>query len=286
MTEKGGLIFEFEKVPATAQVFPNIINCGDVFDVVMTIRPKKGTFNHRGVDCEFCSELSPKGGKVVKIATRAEHLSEPGTFSGPTKFTLPNIKIGDNAQTYHGGSFSMQHWIRVFVKKTFGTVDVSEEITAYRITGIVKTMEPLCVRVAVSDSIRIDLLTARRKFDIGDVICGAAHFLTVNLKLSKFMVHLMAQELVEANGKTKKEKYMIQKWEITDGTPVKGEIAPFRLYLDPVNVSPTVSDPDGGYSVTHFLHFTIHTVSGENYFKALQIKLFKWNQLPFKFTGE
>ena len=113
---------------------------------------------------------------------------------------------------------------------------------------------------------------------------GGAHFLLVALKIVKFTVELVAQEILDIGGKTKKHTNIIYEWEITDGAPVKGEIIPFRLFFSPLNVSPSVVDQTKGYSVSHFLHFYIHTTSGTKYFKALQIKLGKWTSMPFGFS--
>jgi vacuolar protein sorting-associated protein 26 len=108
----------------------------------------------------------------------------------------------------------------------------------------------------------------------------------VALKIKSFTVSLTAQELMEAGGKTKKYKHILKTWEVTDGAPVKGEIIPFRLYLAPLNLSPSCSRAESGYTVTHFLHFSIITTSNEKYFKALQITLHKWTGSPFAFAEE
>jgi vacuolar protein sorting-associated protein 26 len=189
-------------------------------------------------------------------------------------------------QTYHGGSFSVIHTIRVVVKKMLGSIDYDQEIISYAIAPAIKSLDPLCVRVAVAENVRIDLMISRRKFEIGDVVYGAAHFLLVNLKIKSFTVSVMAQELTEVSGKTKKHKQYWGTWEVCDGAPVKGEIVPFRIFFAPLGLSPSCSRAESGYTVTHFLHFLIVTTSNEKYFKSLQIKLYKCSTLPFTFTDE
>jgi vacuolar protein sorting-associated protein 26 len=197
---------------------------------------------------------------------------------------MQRCPVPPHVQTYHGHSFSVCHWIRLTVKKTLGSIDYSEEVYSYEIAPVAKALDPLCIRVAVAENIRVDLLINRRKFDISDVICGAAHFLLVALKIKTFTLSLVAQELMEAEGKTKKHKTVCGTWEITDGAPVKGEIVPFRVFLAPLDISPSCANAAGGYTVTHFLHFTIITTGREKYFKQLQIKLYKFQTSPFQFT--
>ncbi|KAK8860189.1 hypothetical protein M9Y10_011853 [Tritrichomonas musculus] len=287
MTKKPSpLNFEFAFKTENPQPIKNIFQVGESFDATLKISSPKGNFSHRGIDFEFCTEFLPKGGKVVKYNVVPLRLSEAGTIPTSQEFQLPKCSIEQNCQTYIGESFSLRHWIRISVKKLIGTVDLEKEIIAYNVTTPSKKLDLICVRVAVEDSIRIDLITNRRQYEIHDVITGAAHFLLVNLKVKSFTVSLIAQEYTEFNGKVNRTKNRIQSWEITDGAPVKGEIVPFRLFLNPLHLNPSCSNPQKGYSVTHFLHFTVITMSNEKYFKALQIKLNKWTVLPFVFTDE
>lgn len=282
------LDFDVQIVPLVPQVDPGIFNCGDSFDVRLVIKVRgNSTFSHKGIFFEFASELIPDKGKVIQLASPIQaQLTEAGGLTGVMECQLPQLTIPSTVQTYHGELFSIKHLLRFTVKKGFGSVEHSVEVIAYSYTPCVTKLQPLCVRVAVAENIRIDLLINRRKFELNDVLLGGAHFLLVALKIVKFTVELVAQEILDIGGKTKKHTNILFEWEITDGAPVKGEIVPFRLFLAPLNVSPSVVDQTKGYSVSHFLHFYIHTTSGTKYFKALQIKLGKWSSMPFSFTDE
>lgn len=280
------LDFDVQIIPLVPQVDPGIFNCGDSFDISLVIAVHGSqSFSHKGIYFEFVSELYPEKGKPISLATPVSvQLVESGTLSGSMECQLPQVTIPANVQTYHGELFSIKHILRFIVKKGFGAIEHTKEIIAYSYSPSVTKIQPLCVRVAVAENIRVDLLISRRKFEINDVLLGGAHFLLVALKIVKFTVSLVSQEILDIGGKTKKHTNTIFEWEITDGAPVKGEIVPFRLFLAPLNVSPSVVDQTKGYSASHFLHFYIHTTSGTRYFKAIQIKLGKWNSLPFAFS--
>jgi vacuolar protein sorting-associated protein 26 len=186
---------------------------------------------------------------MSKLSSIPSKLSDAGQINGSLEFTFPKCQILPRLQTYHGKSFSIFHWFRLSVKKTFGSIDYAEELLSYEVTPMIKALDPLCVRVAVAENIRIDLMINRRKFELTDMICGSTHFLLVALKIKSFTVALMAQELMEAGGKTKKLKNILGTWEITDGAPVKGEIIPFRLFLAPLNLSPSCCRAESGYTV-------------------------------------
>ena len=280
------LDFDVQIIPLVPQVDPGIFNCGDSFDVSLTLKVRGNTtFSHKGVFFEFNSELIPMKGKIMQLATPVSvQLTEAGTLAGSMEVQLPQLTIPTTVQTYHGELFSIKHTLKFIVKKGFGTIEHNHEIIAYSYSPCVSKLQPVCVRVAVAENIRIDLLINRRKFELNDVLLGGAHFLLVALKIVKFTVELVAQEILDIGGKTKKHSHTIFEWEITDGAPVKGEIIPFRLFFAPLDISPSVVDQTKGYSVSHFLHFFIHTTSGTKYFKALQIKLGKWTSMPFGFS--
>jgi vacuolar protein sorting-associated protein 26 len=285
--ERGPLAFEVKLHPIGEDKSPGIINTGDSFHFSLMITVNGGTsFSHRGIEAEFSSEFRPKNLKAVKLNQVQARLAESGSFTSPATFSFPKCTILPHMQTYHGGSFSVVHVVRVTVKRMIGSIDHEDEIKSYAIAPPIKGLDPLCVRVAVAENVRIDLMINRRKFEIGDVLCGAAHFLLVSLKIKSFTVSLMAQELIEVGGKTKKHKHYWGTWEVCDGAPVKGEIVPFRVFFAPLDLSPTCARPESGYTVTHFLHFLIVTTSNEKYFKSLQIKLYKCTALPFTFTDE
>lgn len=285
-----GLSFAFNIKTAEPQLCPGVVNTGDKFDVSLTVTATSGNaFQYKGIEFDFYSEYAPSHSKPIRFGQVHDKSTESGVIKSTKEFVFPTCQIPARAQTYMGESFTVRHWLKVSVKKTFGSVDYTEEVISYTVVPSVKgavKLDPVAIRVAVSDNIRIDLMINRAKFELRDMICGACHFLLVALKIKTFTVSLVAHEMSEVAGKTKKHKFTCGSWEVTDGAPVKGEIIPFRLFLDPLNLTPSCANAEHGYSVAHFLHFSFVTLSGEKYFKAIQISLMKWSETPFVFSGE
>ena len=282
-------VFDLKFNPPVPQNKP-VFNCGDKFDILLTLSINKGSsVSIRGIEFSLTTEFITEDSSKPKFLTTpftmklTEAIKIESTFQTP----IPNCILPHDIQTYHGESFSIRHLVRIIVKKSLGHVEHVQEIIAYKMTPIITEINPLCVSVAVSENLRFDLLLGRRIFDIGAVIIGAVHFKLVSLKIQQFIVSLLSQEVYEPKkGKPKKHKYFIKTWEISDGAPVKGEIIPFRLFLDPLDITPSNSDTENGYSATHFLHFQIMTEGGNKYFKAFQINLSKWDKLPYQFTDD
>lgn len=267
--------------------FPETIRPGDSFEIEIHFSCPNGSYSHRGIEFEFSSEMIMEGAKPIQLSIPVlTPLQIQGVLPRESDMKSPVLTIPKNVQTYHGQNLNIKHVCKVHVKKLIGSIDHEKEVTSYEILPITKTLKPMCVRVSVGENLRIDLMVNRRHYELSDMMVGAAHFLEVKLKIKKFTVSLVAQEIYEIENKTKKHKNVIQCYEVTDGAPVRNEIIPFRLFLDPLKLTPSTNVPERGYSVTHFIHFSIETVSNERYFKALQIKLSKWEGVPFTFIGE
>lgn len=244
------------------------------------------TFSHRGIDYEFCTEITPCGAKPLKAQQTNLRLSESSTISKTTSFQLPKVTFPEYTQTYHGALFTVRHFIRVWVRKLIGSEFFEQELEVYRIIPYANFFEPFYVRVNIGDSLGVDYLISRRKYDINDVILGQVRFSNVDLQVKILRVQIVAQEMFEINNVSRKFKNILNYWELAYGTPVNNEVIPFRLFLSPVQISPSCSNPKYGYSATHFLHFTIVTNSGDKYYKSLQVGFYKMDRLPFFFTGE
>ena len=265
-----------------------IFNCGDTIDGIFKILVRNNSnFSHKGVLFEYVTEYYPEKGKPIILNTSNQiQIIESGNFQNKVELPIPQFTLPNSLQTYHGSLFSIKHILKFIIKKNFGNIEFFKEIFSYSFKPCVTKLSPLCVRVAVSENLRIDLVINRRKFELNDVILGGAHFLLVAIKLMKFEVSLVAQEVSEVLGKPQKNTRNIFTWEISDGAPIKGEIIPFRLFLAPLKLTPSISESSKGYSVSHFLNFLIYSTGGQKYFKSLQIKLGKWVSLPFQFNNE
>ncbi|OHS97885.1 Vacuolar protein sorting-associated protein 26A [Tritrichomonas foetus] len=288
MPKEGPLRFTFEIPRSSKHDVPGVYQCGETVKPKLKITCiKEKSFAHRGVEFEFFTEIAIKGQKPTVFNYIHRKFSDNATIHSFVEFdNVPECQLDANLATYHGGSFSIKHILKVSVKKLIGSIDYEKEIIAYDLQPPIKSLEPLCVRAAVAGSIRIDLMINRRRYDLGDVIHGAAHFLLSELKIKCFNIGLVAHEYTEANGRSHRHKFNICNYEISDGPPVKGEVIPFRIFLDPHKLTPSCSNPTRGYSVTHFLNFMIITMTNEKYFKSLQIKLVKCQKPPFQFVNE
>ena len=65
------------------------------------------------------------------------------------------------------------------------------------------------------------------------------------------------------------------KYEIMDGSPVRGECIPVRLFLSGFELTPTFKDVNKKFSVRYFLNLVLIDQEDRRYFKQQEITLWR-----------
>lgn len=60
-----------------------------------------------------------------------------------------------------------------------------------------------------------------------------------------------------------------------DGSPIKGECIPVRLYLDGLDVCPTYKNVQNKLTVKHYINLMIVDEDDKRYFKKQEIELWR-----------
>jgi vacuolar protein sorting-associated protein 26 len=89
----------------------------------------------------------------------------------------------------------------------------------------------------------------------------------VKIKLKYMQLDIIKRECVGQGANTTIENETIAKFEVMDGCPRKGEVIPIRLYLSGYELSPSLKDISGKFSVKHFLNLILVDEDDRRYFK-------------------
>jgi len=71
------------------------------------------------------------------------------------------------------------------------------------------------------------------------------------------------------------ESETITKYEVMDGSPVKGESIPIRLFLSGFDLTPTYKNIHNKFSVKYFLNLVLVDEEDRRYFKQTDINLWR-----------
>ena len=65
------------------------------------------------------------------------------------------------------------------------------------------------------------------------------------------------------------------KYEIMDGTPLKNEVIPIRLFLAGMDVTPSYREVSKRFSVRYYLNLILVDEEGRRYFKQQEVCLYR-----------
>ena len=74
---------------------------------------------------------------------------------------------------------------------------------------------------------------------------------------------------------TYNESETLTKHEIMDGTPLKSEVIPIRLFLSGFDVTPTYKDVSKRFSCRYYLNLILVDEEGRRYFKQQEILIYR-----------
>lgn len=80
------------------------------------------------------------------------------------------------------------------------------------------------------------------------------------------------------------ESETVTKYELMDGAPVKGECVPIRLFLSPLDLTPTYRSVNNVFSVKYYLNLVLVDEEDRRYFKQQEVVLWRKGQDPAQLT--
>merc|ERR1712176_69109 len=86
---------------------------------------------------------------------------------------------------------------------------------------------------------------------------------------------IIKRETTGSGPNTYNENEQINRYEIMDGAPVRGESIPIRLFLSAYDLTPTMKDVNKKFSVRYYLNLVLVDEEDRRYFKQQEITLWR-----------
>uniref|UniRef100_A0A182TGJ1 Vacuolar protein sorting-associated protein 26 n=1 Tax=Anopheles melas TaxID=34690 RepID=A0A182TGJ1_9DIPT len=119
------------------------------------------------------------------------------------------------------------------------------------------------------------LLSLCSRYHLKDVIVGKIYFLLVRIKIKHMEIAIIKREQTGSGPNMYTENEIIAKYEIMDGSPVKGESIPIRVFLAGYDLTVTMREINKKFSVRYFLNLVLIDTEDRRYFKQQEITLWR-----------
>lgn len=131
------------------------------------------------------------------------------------------------------------------------------------------------MEVGIEDCLHIEFEFSRAVYTLRDCILGKVYFNLVRIKIKHMELNIVKKETVGSGQSAITESETLNKYEVMDGAPVKGECIPIRFYLVSTDLTPTYDNINRRFSVKYFINLVLVDEEDRRYFKQQEIFLWR-----------
>jgi vacuolar protein sorting-associated protein 26 len=129
--------------------------------------------------------------------------------------------------------------------------------------------------VGIENCLHLEFTYNSSVYGVDDCVLGSVHFKLVKINLKTMELEVRRKEITTTAPKASPDLQTLYKYEIMDGAPVRGELLPVRLYLSPLELSPTYEQVHNKFSVKYLLNLVLVDSEDRRYFKQHEITLIR-----------
>lgn len=248
--------------------------CGSA---TVAVKPGK-RLEHQGIKVEIVGrvELLNDRANSFDFFTISKDLEPPGLLMESKDYKWKFTAVDKTSETYWGNTARVRYFVRLTVHRPYGA-HVSRELDfAVQILSQPPETTSLKMEVGIEDCLHIEFEYDKSKYHLKDVIIGKVYFLLVKLKVKYMEVDIIRRESVgSAPNNQTIDNETVTKYEIMDGTPIKGECIPVRLYLSGYELTPTLKNVQNRLSVKYFVNLVLVDEEDRRYFKQQEVVLWR-----------
>jgi vacuolar protein sorting-associated protein 26 len=211
-----------------------------------------------------------------KFTSLTQELTYPGELRLPTMYPFEFRHVEKLYESYYGINVHLRYFVRVTVLRKAGAFQQERDIWVYALTSTIPTSlstASILMEVGIEDCLHLEFEYDKSAYELKDVILGKISFLMVRIRIRLMEISIIRREIVGSDAFTANET--VSRFEIMDGSPVKGEYIPIRIFLSGFDLTPTFRDVCMKFSVKYFLNLVLLDEDDRRYFKQQQILLYR-----------
>jgi len=259
--------------------------------------PSGKKVEHLGVKIELIGqiELHQERGSAVKFTSIVRELESAGFMTGTKSY--PFEFNGEKVhESYSGLNVRLRYFIRVTVTRNYNGSYVREQdfsvqnvqSAALQAQAAEMPAQAVKMEVGIEECLHIEFEYDRAKYHLQDVILGKINFLLVRIKIKHMELAVIRRESAGNPPNTYNDAETISKYELMDGAPVKGETVPIRLFLAPLEITPSyrVANSQCTFSVKYYLNLVLVDEEDRRYFKQQEVTFWRKGEDPTSYAAE
>jgi len=236
---------------------------------------------HQGVKIEFIGriELFFDRGNDYVFTSREQQLLQAGVLEKTISLDFNFNELDLPHESYNGINVRLRYFLLVTVGQSVLDITKEKELWVHTYDVMPESNPPIRMEVGVENALHIEFEFNHSKHHLNDIIVGKIYFLLIRLKIKFMELSIIKVETSGTGANTYEDKDTVNKFEIMDGCPSRGETIPVRLFMNGIDVSPSMKEIHNKFSVKWFLNIVLTDEEDRRYFKKQEFNLFRKDPL-------
>ncbi|CDR97324.1 vacuolar protein sorting-associated protein 26 family protein, putative [Babesia bigemina] len=244
---------------------------------VISLKPGK-QFDHQGIKVELIGQSDTLYNKTgtYDFFTMSRDIEASGSVIESKSYRWKFPLVGIENETYWGVNIRMYYFVRITIVKPYGGNICKDAMFAVQNVGIPPQINnTIKMEVGIEDALHIEFEYNKSAYNMRDVILGKVYFLLVALSIKYMEVAIQRVETITLGRSVVNETQTVTTFEVMDGSPVKGECIPVRIYLTGLDLCPTYKNVQNKLTVKHYINLLIVDEDDRRYFKKQEIEFWR-----------
>jgi vacuolar protein sorting-associated protein 26 len=250
--------------------------CGEA---VISVRPGK-KLEHQGIKVELIGQVDMlhDRSQSYDFFSTSKDLEPPGAMFESKNYKFKFGAVDMQNETYYGINVRLRYFVRLSVVQKYAANITKEcDFVVQILHPQPEANPPLKMEVGIEDCLHIEFEYERSKYHMKDVVVGKVYFLLVRIKIKHMELNIVRKETTGLNDIKKQhtDSETLTKFEIMDGSPVKDQCIPVRLYLTGFDLTPSHKNVQNKFSVKYLLSLVLVDEEDRRYFKQQEFTLWR-----------
>ncbi|ORM39968.1 Vacuolar protein sorting-associated protein 26 [Babesia sp. Xinjiang] len=243
----------------------------------ISLKPGK-QFDHQGIKVELIGQSDTLYNKTgtYNFFTMSRDIEASGSVIESKRYNWKFPLVGIENESYWGVNIRLYYFVRITIVKAYGGNICKDAMFAVQKVGVPPQINnTIKMEVGIEDALHIEFEYNKSTYHLRDVILGKVYFLLVALTIKYMEVAIQRVETITLGRTIVNETQTLTTFEVMDGSPVKGECIPVRIYLNGLDLCPTYKNVQNKLTVKHYINLLIVDEDDKRYFKKQEIEFWR-----------
>lgn len=246
---------------------------GETISGQVTVRVKDGKrVEHTGIKAQLFGTIETSNGKKDDFLCLSHDIAPAAELDHTETYPFQFKDVEKRYESYKGKNLNVNYYVKITVLRKNSDITKLKRFWVYIYSNPTELKKSIKLDIGIENCLHIEFEYSKSTYNLKDVLVGRIYFLLTRLKIKHMEISLITRETVGVQPNQLSDSSTIR-YEIMDGSPVKGETIPIRLFLGGYDLTPTAKT--NLFNVKNYLSLVIIDEDGRRYFKQSEIVLFR-----------